>query len=169
MRHLILMRHAKAEKGSPSGGDHDRPLAERGRDDAARIARALSAKGLRPDMALVSDAARTRQTWAAVEPAFENVELRVERDLYNASAEAIIAAVDTVADGADTLLVVAHNPGIHEAALSYLNRCSPSPAILDKLAGRFPTGSAAIFRFDGRGCGFAGVLTPKALGGGDDD
>jgi phosphohistidine phosphatase len=173
MRRLILMRHAKAEKGSPSGGDHDRPLAERGLSDAARVGRALAAKGLRPDLALVSDSARTRETWDAVVDAhagaWGDVELRIERGLYNASSDEIADAVAAVAEQAETVLVIAHNPGVHDAAVDYLGRCAPSPAVRDRLAARFPTGAAALFRFDGSGCGFDGLLTPRELGGGGDD
>lgn len=169
MRRLILMRHAKAEKTSPSGGDHDRPLADRGRGDAARVGLALAARGVRPDLALVSDSARTRETWDVLIEAWGDVELRIEPGLYNASAEEIGDAVGLVADEAETVLVIAHNPGIHDAALGYLGRCAPSPGVRDRLSGRFPTAAAALFRFDGAGCGFEGLLTPKALGGGADD
>src|SRR5438094_761470 len=66
MDRLILLRHAKAENDAPSGDDFDRPLAPRGRREAAAMAGQLAALGIRPDLALVSPSLRTRETWEAV-------------------------------------------------------------------------------------------------------
>jgi phosphohistidine phosphatase SixA len=37
MRRLLMLRHAKAEKSAPGGGDFDRALASRGREQAPKI------------------------------------------------------------------------------------------------------------------------------------
>ena len=63
MRHLLLLRHAKAVAHS-KGGDIERELAPRGRRDAGLLGRHMLGKGLRPDLALVSASARTRETVA---------------------------------------------------------------------------------------------------------
>ena len=78
MNRLILMRHAKAERDSGSGRDMDRPLSSRGVADAGLVARALADRGVRPDVALVSAAARTRQTWDAAHYAFGDVQVAIE-------------------------------------------------------------------------------------------
>ena len=65
MDRLILMRHGKAERHAAQGGDFERALAERGRQDVALIASALAAEDLSPDLVLVSAARRTRETWDA--------------------------------------------------------------------------------------------------------
>ena len=69
MHRLILLRHGKAERSAP-GGDIARRLTDRGRNDAALMGRVLAERDLIPDVALVSAAARTQETWAAVSPAF---------------------------------------------------------------------------------------------------
>ena len=64
MRRLLLLRHAKAERSQPGGRDHDRVLAERGRADAKKLGVYLARHAFVPDRAVVSTAARTRETWA---------------------------------------------------------------------------------------------------------
>ena len=165
MQRLILMRHAKAEKASASGRDHDRPLSDRGRADAAAMGRALAARGMRPDLALVSPAARTRQTWDLLHDAFGDVQVRDDAPLYNGSAETLRRFVEAGEEEAGCLMVVAHNPGIHLLAVEYLVESAASPAVLDRMSGGFPPGAAAIFTVDVAGrCAFEGFIQPRDLG-----
>ena len=62
MKTILLMRHAKAEPGVPGQKDFDRPLAERGNEDALRMGRALAKTGEVPDAIVSSPAARAKQT-----------------------------------------------------------------------------------------------------------
>ena len=166
MRRLILMRHAKAERLSDSGQDHDRPLCPRGIADARLMARELAARGLRPDLALVSDAARTRGTWAAMAETFVETPARFDAGLYDASAERLRSAVEAAEDEADTLLLIAHNPGLQLLAYELLVEAAASPAVLARVES-FPTGAAAVFAVDAAGRPtYDGVFTPKSLGGG---
>src|SRR5690606_1895601 len=130
MQRLILMRHAKAEASAP-GGDVDRALSERGRRDAAAMGRALAERGLKPDVALVSGARRTRDTWDAVSDFFGDVDMTVSNGLYNASADVLRRAVEAAEDEAGCLLLIAHNPGVHQLAVDYLIESAASPAVLD--------------------------------------
>ena len=170
MHRLILMRHAKTERAAPSGLDRDRALTPRGHDDAALMGRILADKGLRPDLAIVSSAVRTRETWDAVHEAVGDVEVRIEPDLYDAAPDAIRRLVEEAEDASGCLLILAHNPGVHLLAMEYLNESAASPSVVDRMAGGFPTGAAAIFEVDVAGrCTYDGFLTPKAFGGGADD
>lgn len=165
MHRLILMRHARAEPSAPSGGDKARVLAASGRAEAAAMGRALAERGLRPDLALVSAAARTRQTWEQMHDAFGDVEVRDLSLLYNAGADAIRGLVEASEEEAGCLMVLAHNPGVHVLAVEYLTESAASPAVLDRLAGGFPPGSAAIFSVDAAGrCAYEGFLTPRTIG-----
>ena len=65
-RRIVLLRHAKAEWSRES--DHERPLAERGRQDAPAAGRRLAHSGTAPDLALCSTATRTRETWKLAVP-----------------------------------------------------------------------------------------------------
>lgn len=170
MHRLILMRHATTERAAASGLDRDRALTEQGRRDAVLMGRTLFEKGLRPDLALVSTAARTRQTWDLVQEAFGDVEVRLEPALYNASDDVLRRHVEAVEEEAGCLLVLAHNPGVHMLAHQYLIESAASPSVLDRMAAGFPTAAAAIFEVDVAGrCTYDGYLTPKAFGGGEDE
>ena len=170
MHRLILMRHAKTERAAASGLDRDRALTQRGRDDALLMGRVLFEKGLRPDLALVSTATRTRQTWELIQEAFGDVEVRMEPALYNAPADTLRRYVEEAEDQAGCLLVLAHNPGIHMLAHQYLLESAASPSVMDRMASGFPTGAAAAFEVDVAGrCVYDGYLTPKAFGGGADE
>ncbi len=140
---LILVRHGKSDH--PMGtSDHDRPLTEKGRAEAAAIGRWLASAGAEPEAVLVSSAARTRQTWDALSLAADwPIDAAASRNLYNAAVPAIREAV-AVAAGA-CVLVVGHNPGIGEAAAA-LARTVPTHARFYD----YPTGAATILRFRAR-------------------
>lgn len=148
MRKLILMRHAKAESKAASGDDFDRALAERGYRDAVIMGRVLAEAGLTPDLALVSAAERTRQTWAGLVETFTDTPVRFERKLYNASSHVIRDSVERVAEEAGTILVVGHNPGIPVAMLELMVEGAEPASTIDKARASFPTASAAVFEFD---------------------
>ena len=65
MQRLILMRHGDAERPHTGTADFDRALTPEGRSESRAVGRALAEAGYRPDLALVSSAARTLQTWQA--------------------------------------------------------------------------------------------------------
>lgn len=164
MQRLILMRHAEAERASGSGRDRDRALSARGRADAALMGRALAARGVRPDLALVSPAVRTRQTWDLVHEAMGDVQVRDDEPLYNGSADTLRRLIENAEDEAGCLLVLAHNPGVHVLAVEYLTESAASPSILDRMSGGFPPGAAALFTVDVAGrCAFEGFLQPRDL------
>lgn len=165
MHRLILMRHAEAESRAPQGGgDIDRPLSPRGRDDAARMGQALAERGFRPDLALVSSATRTRETWSQVQDAIGDVEVQVLEHLYEADARTLRSEVEVHEEDAGCVLVLAHNPGIHQLAVDYLVESAASPAILDRFAGGFPTGGCAVFTVDAAGRpSYEGWLTPASV------
>ena len=70
---LILTRHAKSSWASPTMDDHARPLNRRGESSAKAIGAWLAAQGYVPELALVSSATRTRETWALIAEAFDPV------------------------------------------------------------------------------------------------
>ena len=117
MRRLLLLRHAKAERSQPIGRDHDRVLAKRGRADAPRLGAYMARHALTPDQVIVSTAARTRETWDLAAAEFKVAPaVAYEARLYDATPGAILAVVQGVGPQVNTLLLVGHNPGIHEVA-----------------------------------------------------
>lgn len=151
MDRLILMRHGKAERHAAQGGDFERALAERGRQDVALIASALASEGLAPDLVLVSAARRTRETWEAAAGAFPGATAEILRDLYHAEAQEVLAAVREADAPAGAVMVVGHNPGLHDLSLRLAMGAPADASELSKLRGRFPTATAAVFYIDASG------------------
>src|ERR1700741_3244928 len=138
MDRLILLRHAKAEGEAPSGDDFDRPLAPRGRREALAMGERLAAMGVRPDVALVSPALRTRETWELVEAALPGAQVRFEPALYNAEAGAIRRLVEAAGEPGGAVIVVAHNPGLQDLAVRLLREGAAPAAYLARAQRAFP-------------------------------
>ena len=154
MRHLMLLRHAKTEKDSPSGHDRDRRLNARGRDDAPTLGRYLAAHRLLPQRVLVSPATRARETWELLKgewPAAPPHEIVDE--LYGADPTELLRIVrharhQALGSGAERLMIVGHNPGLHEfaLALSFVgdNKSAKLDAPYRALADNLPTTGLAM-------------------------
>ena len=143
LRRLMLARHAKSSWGDPALGDHDRPLNRRGRRAAPMVAGELVALDCIPDVVYSSTSARTRETWALMEPHFSG-HTRVEfvRDLYLASPRRVLTAIASAPADAEKLMILGHNPSTHAIA-AYLSRSGPEDEIV-RLRTKFPTGAVAV-------------------------
>ncbi|MDB5470710.1 MAG: phosphohistidine phosphatase [Caulobacter sp.] len=166
MHRLILLRHGKAERTAP-GGDIARRLTDRGRADAALMGRVLAERELIPDLALVSAATRTQETWAAVCPSFPAARSEVTRDLYLASEGLILGLAEERGETAGSVMVVGHNPGLHMLAVYLLRQAGAGAAIIARAEAKFATSSAAVFTFDEAGRpAYDGLFHAGDFGGG---
>lgn len=110
MPKLYLLRHAEAGSAL-SGDDKDRPLTPRGQEQAAKIATHI--KDI--DICLCSTAKRTQMTLEiAHENGAEIKKIEFFDELYNAPAGSILATLQKRSE--QNILIVAHNPGIHQLA-----------------------------------------------------
>jgi phosphohistidine phosphatase len=149
MRRLILLRHAKTESRAPSGEDIDRRLDPRGLEDAAAIGRWMATQHCRLGHVLVSTAARARETWDIVAPLIGDAAIEVTHlpELYLAEPTDILRAIrETGGVDAGCLMVIGHNPGLHELALMLAGE--GSDAALRLLAGNLPTSGLVVIDFD---------------------
>lgn len=146
-RKLVLLRHAKADW--PEGSDHDRPLAERGRQDAPAAGRRLADLGIAADLALCSTARRTRETWKLAVPELpERPRTVYEERIYEAAPGALIELLNEVDDEAATVLLIGHNPGVQ--ALTEILAGSTEGERAARLSGRdFPTAAFSVLEFTG--------------------
>lgn len=169
MRRLLLLRHAKTERANLSG-DHARRLIERGLDDAERMGAFLQREQLLPERALVSSAARTRETFSALSAHIgASIPVNFAEALYLASPDAILELVRATPDDGGALLVIGHNPGIHQLALA-LGQRGPGKLVA-ALAIKFPTCALAVIEsdvdawrdIDAANCRLARYMTAKAL------
>jgi phosphohistidine phosphatase len=166
MQRLILLRHGKAESVAATGGDFERGLTDRGRRDAALIGRVLAEAGIAPDLALVSSARRARETWDAVSPTFPHARVENARVLYLASSEQLALAVAGATEPVSTLIIVGHNPGLHDFAMALHGAALGAG---NPLADGFPTSAAAVFRMGpGLSPHFERLFLPRDHGGGAD-
>lgn len=132
MKTLLLLRHAKSSWNNPALDDHERPLNERGRRDGPRMGQLMREQGLIPDVVISSDAVRARLTAeAVVEAARYAGEILLDPRLYLASPADILSLLRTVAEKADTVMIVGHNPGLEElvALLTGERRDLPTAAL----------------------------------------
>lgn len=118
VRTLVLLRHAKAEPDNPLG-DHARTLASRGRRQATALGRQLAEAVGGIDLAVVSGAARTVETYELLNSGLPKApEIVTTDEVYTAGPLEILdvlAEVDTAA-APSTVLVVGHEPTISTLA-----------------------------------------------------
>lgn len=149
MRRLLLLRHAKAERSEPGTKDISRVLIDRGRKDAARIGAYMASHALVPDRVILSPAARTQETWKHAASAFRPAPaaMSVER-LYDATPHVILAVLKDTPVAAHTLMVVGHNPALHDLALMLV--ASGDIDARARLREKLPTSGLVIvdFAFD---------------------
>jgi phosphohistidine phosphatase len=174
MLRLLLLRHAKA--AWPAGIlDLDRPLAKRGQEASLVMGNYMRSERLQPDLAIVSPARRTQETWERVQPLVGEIEMRRDGRIYEAPAGRLLEIVREVEPEIGTLLLIGHNPGFEELAKLLIGE-GDMDSIL-RLGQKYPTAGLAVIDFElvswGEVKPKAGRLerfvTPKSLGNGEDD
>lgn len=143
---LSLLRHAKSSWKNPALPDRERPLNARGMGDAPVMGRAMSKRGIDPELILCSSAQRTVDTLALVLP-----ELKIEPEvvyddaLYHASPDQMLDMLRNLQPGARSVLLVGHNPEIQALALGLIG--AGPKELRDRLAEKYPTGGLAVINF----------------------
>lgn len=174
MRQLLLLRHAKSSWDDPSIQDRDRSLNARGRRSAALMRQAMQDLGLAPDVVLVSTARRTMETLEALEPWDDTPLIEPMDSLYLANPMQLTAALHGVAETVRSVLLIGHNPGLHDLALSLTGSraLSAGNSAERALAAGFPTAALAEFTVAGSwwdlregGGRLVRFLTPRMLEG----
>ena len=154
MRRLMLLRHAKTEHDAPSGHDQDRRLDERGRLDAAALGTWIARHPPLPDTVLVSTAVRAQQTWEIARDAMKEAvqerrpqpQVELLDELYGAEPAQLLQIIRLAeVTGPARLMVIGHNPGMHELALALSG--SGDAAAKKALEHNLPTSGLAILDF----------------------
>ncbi|MEM0896048.1 MAG: histidine phosphatase family protein [Verrucomicrobiota bacterium] len=141
MKELLVIRHAKSSWDHPGLADHDRPLNERGRAAAPRVAEELVSWNCPPDAFVSSTAVRAFETAKVVAAAFGRSDgeiVRVE-ELYGASARMILKTVRQFDENWERVAIFGHNPGFHDLVDRSLRKGSVE---------RFPTCAVAHLELD---------------------
>lgn len=168
-RRLLLLRHTKSSWDDPRLDDHDRPLADRGRDALPRLRHHLAQHAPPIDLVLCSTALRARQTLEGVRSALDDdVEVVTDRELYLPAVPTLIARLRAVPDAVRGVLLVGHNPSL-EDLIGALAGTGESDA-LAQVASKVPTGALADLRvpvafsaLDPGVCHLTSLVVPKRL------
>jgi len=111
------MRHAEAQAAQPQVLDLQRPLTTRGQTEALDAAQCIADAGARVDAVLASTSVRTRET-AQILAAHLDATIPIQFDaaLYLGDVNALILRLQRCNARWQTVLLIAHNPGISELA-----------------------------------------------------
>ena len=140
MKTLYLFRHAKSSWSFDELSDQERPLNDRGRDDAPLMGQALAKRHIRPDLLVSSPAVRAMSTAVLVarELEYPHDKIVVETGIYGADSDELLAIIRRLPDTAGSVLLVGHNPTITDT----VNELSPSSI------NEMPTAAVVCLRFD---------------------
>lgn len=125
MKTVLLIRHAKSSAAAPGLSDLDRPLNERGKEDATMIAKRMKDKKIIIEAFVSSPAKRALQTaWLFMKEYHKDkTYVIIMPSLYEASVHNFYSAISQFNDQYDTVALFSHNPGI----TGFINslQCSP--------------------------------------------
>lgn len=147
-RTLLVMRHAKSDwpLGTP---DKDRPLGARGRSDAVEAGRWLAAQDFTCDLAIVSPALRTTQTWNLVAGKLpEAPPIERPEALYGAPWSQMLELAQEIDDAHRVAVLVGHNPGTG-MLVSALSGPGGDSEAESRIRIKYPTLGTAVLEFSG--------------------
>jgi phosphohistidine phosphatase len=144
MHRLHLLRHAKSS-WKEDVEDRERRLNRRGREAARRVGRRMPATVGELDLVLCSSAVRTRETLELVLAHYKvRPRILIEDELYAASSQKLMDRLRQLDEDDRNVLLIGHNPGLHELAITLANTNSVSFRVL--ASGKFPTAARASFQ-----------------------
>lgn len=148
VRRLVVIRHASA--AAVAASDLERELTPRGRDEAQELGRWLGAQGLSPDVALVSSAVRTRETWSLVSGAAGwEAAPDYSAALYAAGTESALDLVRLFPDTAGTAVLLGHNPTVGDL-VRQLDDGQCDAALVVEMVRGYPPGTVTVLELPGR-------------------
>jgi phosphohistidine phosphatase len=104
----------------------------------------LQRKGIAPELVLCSRSRRTRQTLTRIAPSLgETADVQIRPELYAASAADLLEVLREAPDGVDSVMLIGHNPGIQDLALSLAR----SGTEIARVSSKFPTAALATLEF----------------------
>lgn len=111
-KRLYITRHAKSDWAQIGLDDVDRPLNERGQQDAPAMAQRMKKLGYSIEHIVSSHAVRAFETARCFHAEFPNAVLTKEHQLYHADIDEIIHTCLELDPNSNNVMLVCHNPGI---------------------------------------------------------
>lgn len=139
MKTLYLVRHAKSS-WEFDVTDHERPLNERGLNDAPRVASHVATHLPKPDKFISSDAIRAKTTALFFVKAYgvDDRTIVLNHQLYDFEGQQLLQVIRSTDDAVDTLMVFGHNYAMTNVVNSYG----------DKITDNVPTAGCTAIRFE---------------------
>lgn len=164
---VFLVRHAHAGWALPGVRDFDRPLDDRGREEAERLAASVVVNGFEPDLVICSNARRCTETLDIMLSRMARKPSITYTDrLYSDTHETYVDLIGSDAHGdLGAIMLVGHNPMLEDTAHALMQ---DDPASLDLALGSgFPTAGLMIIDCQAPGplavrggARFVGLLLP---------
>lgn len=154
MKTLFLVRHAKSSRNDPTLPDRARPLDDRGRQDAPRMGKRLTKRGVKPELLMSSPALRALTTAQLIadEIGYERKAIVVDDRLYASSAGDLLDLIRALDKKLDRVMLFGHNPEFTDLAHQL------SSDIID-----MPSCAVAEFRFDTKAWSDVGDVEPTRV------
>jgi phosphohistidine phosphatase len=137
------MRHAKSDWSGSGCSDFERPINERGERSAKIISQWLFDNEKIPQHIVSSSAVRARQTTELIVSTISPEIISYEKELYLANVETLLHLIQDYKTGLNSLMVVAHNPGLEELVEYLLTDSDP----LGHGVTSMTTANVAIFEY----------------------
>lgn len=148
MKTLTVLRHAKSSWDDAVARDFDRPLNARGQRAAVTVGRHMRSEGLAFDHVVASPAVRIVETVEQVETGYGSaLAPEWDRRIYLASASTLLDVVHELPAGADSALLIGHNPGLEDLVLMLVPD-RVGDLLRDSVEEKFPTAALAMITFD---------------------
>ncbi|TGK28218.1 histidine phosphatase family protein [Leptospira gomenensis] len=139
MKQIHLIRHAKSDWESEFRADHERPLSERGKQNAKSLRKYLEKLEFQCDLFLVSNSKRTCDTYRIINRKGNlSKEEIVSEELYEFDAEEILTKLRNSDSELETIALLGHNPWMEELA-NRLIRGNEDVSQLESVFFKFPT------------------------------
>ncbi|QDP95185.1 histidine phosphatase family protein [Microlunatus elymi] len=141
---LLLLRHAQAAEYAGGVRDHERPLTDRGIEQATEVGNAIRAEGVSIDQVLCSSATRTRQTWSAL-----GLDSKIEfsDEIYSAGSDTLLESARLLDEEVVTAMIIGHGPALPRLAVELAGPGSDQRS-LDVINSRYPTATLAAYEVD---------------------
>jgi len=118
MKTLMLVRHAKSSHDFGISSDFERPLNDRGENDAKEMGKKLFKKSIQIDQFVSSPATRAKSTAEIFVKEYDRKlkEILFVPALYHSGAENFMEVISGLDDQYDHVALFSHNPGITDFA-----------------------------------------------------
>ncbi len=113
---IYLIRHSKSDWEAPFQIDLERPISDRGKKNAKELRKFLSDKKIQFDISYISHSKRTLETYSILKKENLFKEVKITKEVYEASPERLFELVKNTPDELNSILFLGHNPELEEFA-----------------------------------------------------